>query len=115
MSGCSKSSSSAGSASLISRGNEYWTGHEEKEEEEEKEEKEEEALKKEEEYTARVDAEGKHLGQTVGQKISGRCQVGLLSPHSCLGSAQPTLLWWDTFLHCTALCLFKCILKLSAR
>ena len=110
MSGCSKSSSSAGSASLISRGNEYWTGHEEEEEEEE-----EEVLKKEEEDTARVDAEGKHLGQTVGQKISGRCQVGLLSPHSCLGSPQPTLLWWDTFLHCTVLCLFKCILKLSAR
>ena len=81
MSGCSKSSSSAGSASLISRGNEYWAGHEEKEEEEE--EKEEEALKKEEEYTARVDAGGKHLGQTVGQKISGiLCQLGLLIPGS---------------------------------
>ena len=104
MSGCSKSSSSAGSASLISRGNEYWTGHEEEEEEE--------VLKKEEEDTAWVDAGGKHLGQTVGQKISGiLCQLGLLTLvlgllnlHSC-----------DTFLHCSALCLFKCILKLSAR
>ena len=47
MSSCSKSSSNADSASLIIRGNEYWTGHEE-----------EEALKKEEEDTARVDAGG---------------------------------------------------------
>ena len=44
MSSCSKPSSNAGSASLISRGNEYWTGR-----------AEEEALKKEEEYTE-VDA-----------------------------------------------------------
>ena len=93
MSGCSKASSSAGSASLISRGNEYWTGHEEEEEE---------VSKKEEEDTARVNAGGKHLGQTVGQKISGiLCQLGLLTLvlgllnlHSCGGTL------FSTALHC---------------
>ena len=63
MSGCSKSSSSAGSASLISRGNEYWTGHEEKEEE---------ALKKEEEDTARVDA-GCRAHRRLWDKRSRAC------------------------------------------
>ena len=101
MSSCSKSSSNADSASLIIRGNEYWTGHEEEEEE---------VLKKEEEDIAWVDAGGKHLGQTVGQKISGiLCQLGLLTlvlglltlHSSCLGlltlvlSAQPKLFWQE--------------------
>ena len=69
VSGCSKPSPNADSASLIIRGDEYWTGHEEKEE----------ALKKRwKKDTTEVDAGGAHLGQTVGQKILGGCQLGVL-------------------------------------